>query len=84
MYANPTLTRRNVFVDFSFIFLFYCDTPWFLVSPVHGFPFFLMLNCTVVYVEWLWMQKDRQSSTLEEGEDMVGGSDQNVLEETAG
>ena len=43
-----------------------------------------MLNCIVVYVEWLWMQKDRQSSTPEEGEDMAGGNDQNVLEETAG
>ena len=30
------------------------------------------------------MQKGCQSSTPEEGEDMAGGSDQNVLEETAG
>ncbi len=49
-----------------------------------GFLFCLTLRYTVVYVEWLWMQRERESSTPEEGDDMVGGSEQNVLEEAAG
>ena len=44
----------------------------------------LVVPLCMLIVEWFWMQKDRESITPEERDDMARANEQNILDKAAG